>query len=120
MTTGIVMSVLDSAIQNQQPTDGLIIQTDLGSQYTSSDFEKALCKNKMTHYYSRKGTPYDNSCIESFHAALKKEEVYQMTYHSFEESRLELFQYIEGWYSRKRIHEAIPQQAEDQARKQAQ
>lgn len=74
--------------------------------------------------YSRKGTPYDNSCIESFHAALKKEEVYQTTYHSFKEARLELFLYIEGWYNRKRIHGAIgyrtPQQAEDQVRKQAQ
>ncbi|MGM0112136.1 hypothetical protein IGI52_002466 [Enterococcus sp. DIV0187] len=124
MTTEIVMSALESAIQEQQPTDGLIIQTDLGSQYTSTDFEKALRENKMTHSYSRKGTPYDNSCIESFHAALKKEEVYQTTYHSFEEARLELFQYIEGWYNRKRIHGAIgyrtPQQAEDQARQKTQ
>lgn len=53
MTTEIVMSVLDSAIQNQQPTDGLIIQTDLSSQYTSADFEEALRMNKMTHSYSR-------------------------------------------------------------------
>lgn len=124
MTTEIVMGALNSAIQNQQPTDGLIIQTELGSQYTSADFEKALRKNKMTHSYSRKGTPYDNSCIESFHAALKKEEVYRTTYHSYEEARLERFQYIEGWYHRKRIHGAIdyrtPQQAEDQARQQAQ
>lgn len=124
MTTEIVRSALDSAIQNQQPTDGLIIQTDLGSQYTSADFEEALRTNKMTHSYSRKGTPYDNSCTESFHDTLKKEEVYQTTYHSFEEARLELFQYIEGWYNRKRIHGAIgyltPQQAEDQARQHAQ
>lgn len=63
MTTEIVMSALDSAIKEQQPTDGLIIQTDLGSQYTSIDFEKALRKNKMTHSYSRKGTPYDNSVL---------------------------------------------------------
>lgn len=124
MTTEIVMSALESAVQEQQPADGLIIQTDLGSQYTSTDFEKALRENKMTHSYSRKGTPYDNSCIESFHAALKKEEIYQTTYHSFEEARLELFKYIEGWYNRKRIHGAIgyrtPQQAEDQARQKAQ
>lgn len=58
-TYGKQMSALNSAIQTQQPTDGLIIQTDLGSQYTSSDFEKALRENKMTHSYSRKGMPYD-------------------------------------------------------------
>ena len=79
------MSALVSAIQNQQTTDVLIIQTDLGSQYTISDSEKALCKNKTTHSYSRKGTTYDNSCIESFHAAIKKEEVYPATYHYYEE-----------------------------------
>ncbi|EOA2478872.1 DDE-type integrase/transposase/recombinase [Enterococcus faecalis] len=61
MTTEIVMCVLDSAIQNQQPTDGLIIQTDLSSQYTSADFEEALRMNKMTHSYSRKWTLYDYS-----------------------------------------------------------
>ncbi|WP_438782218.1 transposase [Enterococcus sp. DIV0187] len=124
MITGIVMSALKSAIQEQQPTDRLIIQTDLGSQYTSIDFEKALGENKMVHSYSRKGTLYDNSVIESFHAALKKEEVYQTTYHSFEEARVALFQYIEGWYNRKQIHGAIdyktPQQAEGQARQYAQ
>lgn len=124
MTMEIVMSALESAIREQQPTDGLIIQTDLGSQYTSTDFEKTQRENKITHSYSRKGTPCDNSCIESFHAALKKEEVYQTTYHSFEEARIELFQYIEGWYNRKRRHGTIgyrtPQQAEDQARKHAQ
>lgn len=121
MTTEIVMSALKKAIKDQQPPKELIIQTDLGSQYTSIDFEEALKTNEIIHSYSRKGTPYDNSCIESFHAALKKEEVYQRTYHSFEEARLELFQYIEGWYNRKRIHGAIgyrtPQQAEDEARK---
>lgn len=118
------MSALDKAIKNQQPAKELIIQTDTGSQYTSIDFEEALQAHEVTHSYSRKDTTYDNSCIESFHAVLKKEKVYQTTYHSFKEARLELFQYIEGWYNRKRIHGTIgyliPQQAEDQARQQAQ
>lgn len=67
MTTEIVMEVLDSAIHVKQPTDGLIIQTDLGSQYVNFNFEEALRKNKMTHSHSRKRTPYDNSYVESFH-----------------------------------------------------
>ncbi|WP_270293529.1 IS3 family transposase, partial [Enterococcus casseliflavus] len=120
MATDIVLNALDSAIKNQQPKEDLIIQTDLGSQYTSKEFEAAFQERKIVHSYSRKGTPYDNSGIESFHAILKKEEIYQWVYYSFEEARLALFQYIEGWYNRKRIHGAIryltPQQAEDQAR----
>ncbi|MGY3772982.1 IS3 family transposase, partial [Tetragenococcus solitarius] len=67
-----------------------------------------------------KGTPYDNSGIESFHATLKKEEVYLKHYKNFDEARLALFQYINAWYNRERIHGNInyltPQQAEDQAK----
>ena len=61
----------------------------------------------MIPSFSRKGCPYDNACIESFHATLKKEEVYQTHYDSFETARFALFTYIEGWYNRKRIHGSI-------------
>jgi transposase InsO family protein len=61
----------------------------------------------MTHSYSRKGTPYDNAGIESFHATIKKEEIYVSTYQTAKQARIRLFQYIEGWYNRKRIHGAI-------------
>ena len=59
-----------------------------------------------------------NACIESFHSVLKKEEIYLHTYQDFKEARRAVFEYIEGWYNRKRIHSAIgymtPQQREDE------
>jgi Transposase and inactivated derivatives len=61
----------------------------------------------MLHSFSRKGNPYDNACIESFHAALKKEEVYQTLYYDFEMARKSIFEYIESWYNRNRIHSSI-------------
>ena len=61
----------------------------------------------MRHSFSRKGNQYDNACIESFHAALKKEEVYINTYHDFKGAKLAIFKYIESWCNRKRIHSAI-------------
>ncbi len=61
----------------------------------------------MKPSFSKKGCPYDNACIESFHAILKKEEVYRTKYVSFKEANLVLFQYIEGFYNRKRIHSSI-------------
>jgi len=61
----------------------------------------------MIPSFSRKGCPYDNACIESFHATLKKEEIYRKRYSTFEKARIALFQYIEGWYNRKRIHSGI-------------
>lgn len=123
MTTELVLQALANAIDVQQPEEGLILHTDLGSQYTSEDFEKAVKEAKIKQSFSRKGCPYDNACIESFHAILKKEEVYQSSYINFETARLTLFHYIESWYNRKRIHGAInyltPQQLEDLCRKEA-
>jgi transposase InsO family protein len=58
----------------------MILHTDLDSQYTALEIEKWIDTNKIKHSYSRKGTPYDNAGIESFHASLKKEEVYMTTY----------------------------------------
>ncbi|WP_212880421.1 IS3 family transposase [Tetragenococcus halophilus] len=122
MTTAIVVNAFQQAMQNQQLKDGkgLILQTDLGTQYTSYEFENLLLQYHINHSYSRKGTPYDNSGIESFHATLKKEEVYLKHYKNFDDARLALFQYINGWYNRERIHGNInyltPQQAEDQAK----
>lgn len=107
MTTELVIPTLTNAINVQQPEEGLILHTDLCSQYTSEDFEKAVKAAKIEQSFSRKGCPYENACIESFHATLKNEEVYQTIYMDFEAARSALFQYIESWYNRKQIHGAI-------------
>ena len=84
-----------------------IFHSDLGSQYTSKKVEKYLKELNLQHSYSKKGYPYDNACMESFNAILKKEEVNLKEYETFEEARLAIFEFIEGWYNRKRIHSAI-------------
>lgn len=71
----------------------------------------------MMHSFSYKDSPYDNACIESFHATLKKEEVHHVQYIDYKSADLALFQFIEGCYNRKRIHGNIgyktPQEMED-------
>lgn len=57
--------------------------------------------------YSKKGYPFDNAPIESFHASLKKEEVYLKHYSHINDVRISLFSCIEGFYNRNRIHSAI-------------
>ena len=52
---------------------GSIIHTDRGSQYTSKTYRKKLSELGIRDSYSRRGNPYDNACIESFHSVLKKE-----------------------------------------------
>src|SRR5699024_8159984 len=117
MTVDVVKRALKNAYHAQKPSEGLIFHSDLGAQYTSDEFAKLIRRFKMTHSFSYKGSPYDNACIESFHAILKKEEVNHVRYLNFKSARLALFQYIEGWYNRKRIHGSIhyktPQEMED-------
>lgn len=117
MTTDLIIKALENAYHAQKPDEGLIFHSDLGTQYTSTEFAEVTKKFKMTHSFSYKGSPYDNACIESFHAILKKEEVNHVQYLDHKSAELALFQYIEGWYNRKRIHGSIdyktPQEMED-------
>lgn len=69
--------------------------------------ENCLKERGIIHSFSRKGTPYDDACIESFHSILKKEEVTQKEYEDFKSVKRSLFEYIETWYNRKRIHSTI-------------
>ncbi|MBS4172774.1 IS3 family transposase [Bacillus sp. FJAT-49736] len=120
MTTDLVISALNNALDTQHTREGLILHSDLGSQYTSEDFQKLCETRKIKQSFSKKGCPYDNACIESFHAILKKEEVNHVTYLDYKTANLAIFQFIEGWYNRKRIHSGLdyktPQDIEDQTK----
>ena len=120
MINELVMTALEKAYSSQKPDKPIIFHTDLGSQYTSNDMKYLCEKLNIIQSFSKKGCPYDNACIESFHASLKKEEAYTNTYKDFKEAQLSIFAYIEGWYNRKRIHSAInymtPNQCEALAR----
>ena len=123
MTAGLAIEVVKNACLNVRETKGIILHSDLGSQYISQSFERILKGREILHSFSRKGNPYDNACIESFHSVLKKEEIYLHTYQDSKEARRAIFEYIEGWYNRKWIHSSIgyltPQQKEDEELKKA-
>lgn len=124
MTSELVIEALQNAYTAQKPRKGLLLHTDLGSQYTSSEFTQHVQKYEIKQSFSQKGCPYDNACIESFHAILlKKEEVYHTQYTDYSAAKLAMFQFIEGWYNRNRIHRSLgyqtPQAIEDQIRKTA-
>lgn len=120
MTTDLVIQALENAYVAQIPAEGLILRTDLGSQDTSEEFAKHIQVKGMVQSFSKKGCPYDNACIESYHAILKKEEIHHVTYLNYSSAQISLFQYIEGWYNRKRIHGSLgyktPQEIEDYIR----
>lgn len=107
MDKEIVISALNKAMLRQGNPKNVIIHSDRGSQYLSSKYIKLVESYSCQRSYSAKGNPFDNAVIESFHAILKKEEVYRSNYKSFEEANMALFQYIEGWYNSRRIHSSI-------------
>jgi len=118
MTTALITQALQNAYHTQHPAKGLIFHSDLGSQYTSESFHENIEHYGMIQSFSYKGSSYDNTCIESFHAMLKKEKVNHVQYIGEKSAQMALFQYIEAWYNRKRIHGSIdyktPQEMEEQ------
>lgn len=119
MTAELAMQAVKNACLNVKVTEGILLHSDLGTQYTSKIFEDYLSLKGIIHSFSRKGNPYDNACIESFHSILKKEEINHHKYSDFNTARKVVFEYIESWYNRKRIHGAInyltPQAAHEAA-----
>ena len=107
MTAELAMKTVKNACLNVKVIEGIILHSDLGTQYTSRIFEDYLSFKGIIHSFSRKGNPYDNACIESFHSVLKKEEINHHKYNDFNTARKAVFEYIESWYNRKRIHGAI-------------
>lgn len=122
MDDEIVVSALDNAYINQWLEKGSVIfHPELGSQYTMNKFIERIKKYKILLSHSRKGCPYDNVCIEFFYSIFKKERVNHIKYYAYEAVKIDLFEFIEVWYNRERIHGSIgyitPQMKEGQLKK---
>lgn len=107
MDRSLVISALKQAWKNQNYPNNVILHSDRGSQYTSNEYITSAESMGFRLSYSKKGSPFDNAPIESFHSVLKKEEVYLKHYSSFDEAKISLFDYIYGFYNRNRIHSPI-------------
>jgi len=118
MAAELAVEALKNACLNTESTKGIILQSDLGTQYTSDLFSREVKHHGIIHSFSRKGNPYDNACIESFHSLLKKEEVHQRKYYDFTAAKAAIFEYIESWYNRSRIHSSIGYMTPDVAHQQ--
>ena len=80
----------------------LIIHSDRGSQYVAKEYKKATAR--MQRSYSKKAYPWDNACIESFHALIKREWLNRFRIRDFNHAYSLIFEYIEAFYNTKRIH----------------
>lgn len=120
MAAELAVKSIENECLNVWDTTGIIEHSDLGTQYTCKLFEDCLIQNHKIHSYSRKGNPYDNACIESFHATIKERGYPSSQVHDFQMAGRSIFEYIEFWYNRKRIHSSlnymIPQACEDDSK----
>ncbi len=82
----------------------LLFHSDRGCQFTAKAFRKHLDELNIVQSFSAKGHPYDNAVMECFFKYLKKEETNRRTYSSFDELKLSIFQYINGFYNSFRPH----------------
>jgi len=107
LATELVLEALDMAVGRRRPPRGLIHHSDRGSQYASLAFQEALERHGMVCSMSRKGNCYDNAAKESFFHTLKTELVHHERFKTRAEARAKIFEYIEVFYNRQRLHSAL-------------
>lgn len=106
MRAKLVNDALLMAIWKRKPDKGLLWHTDRGSQYASDSHRKLLKLYGIEQSMSRKGNCWDNAVSESFFHTLKTELIHHQTFHSREEAKQAVFEYIEVFYNRERLHSA--------------
>jgi len=107
MRTELVETAFRQALYREGPVPGLMAHSDRGSQYASRDFRELLDRHQVLSSMSAKGNCYDNAAMESFWATLKSEMGIKKPFRTKEEARLAIFDYIEVFYNRRRIHSAV-------------
>ena len=95
------------AISNRSPKEGLLFHSDRGIQYANHKFANLIESYNVKRSMSRKGNCWDNAVAESFFKTLKAELIYGNKRMSKKQMELEVFEYIEIWYNKKRRHSAL-------------
>lgn len=107
MTSDLVINALNQAITHRRPEQGLMHHSDKGCQYTSTNFQALLKENNITASMSGTGNCYDNAAMESFFHTLKTEHVHFEQYKTREEAMRSIFEYVEVFYNRQRLHSTL-------------
>jgi len=107
MESALAADALQMAIARRNPAAGLLHHSDRGVQYAAEDYQHLLQSNGMQASMSGKGDCWDNAPMESFWGTLKTELVHHEHYATREQARQSIFEYIEVFYNRKRLHSAL-------------
>ena len=107
VTQTLALEALQRAFATRRPKPGLLHHSDRGGQYLSAAYQHLLDEHGARCSMSRPGNCLDNAAVESFFHTLKTELVYQQHYRTREQARLAIFEYIETFYNRTRLHSTL-------------
>ena len=108
METDLVAEALEMALTHRRPDgENLLHHSDRGVQYASDDYQHLLSRHGIACSMSGRGDCYDNAMMESFWATLKCELVHHNDYATREQARRSIFEYVEVFYNRKRLHSSL-------------
>jgi len=107
----LTLRALEMAIAQRQPGPGLIHHSDRGVQYACFDYQAALARQGIVPSMSRKGDCWDNAPMESFYGTLKCELVHDWSRPPRAQARREVFEYLEVFYNRQRLHSSLGYQS---------
>lgn len=107
MTAALVCDALIMALWRRHMPKGVIVHSDRGSQYCSAVYQKLFKQHQLVCSMSKKGDCYDNAAMESWNHSFKVEAVHGERFLTRSEAKYQVFEYIEVYYNRKRLHSKL-------------
>jgi transposase InsO family protein len=103
----LVTTALGQALTHRQPPAKLVLHSDRGSQYASQEVRTLIADARLVQSMSGTGNCYDNAITETFFHTLKTEMIFWERFDTRDEARRKIFDYIERWYNRQRLHSSL-------------
>ena len=107
LTVDLAEQALTMALVTRRPEAGRLHHSDRGSQYAATSYQRVLDAQGLVPSMSRKGTCWDNACVESFVGTLKRELVHHRHYATRDDATRDIFEYLEVFYNRQRRHSTL-------------
>ena len=107
LNRSLACNAIRMAYSRRKPPAGLIAHSDRGVQYASAEYRKLVSDFGMVQSMSRRANCWDNAAMESFFKTLKVERISQMRYDTRAQARLDIVNWIEGFYNQRRLHSSI-------------
>ena len=114
LAASLPKAALEMAIASRQPGPGLVHHSDRGVQYAATEYIQVLQQHGIVPSMSRPANPYDNASCESFMKTFKQEEIYLNDYRDLEHLRMNVEEFLEQYYNRRRLHSSLGYQSPEE------